>query len=142
MTLQFYQGLGRRKRASAQVRIYPGAGEFVVNDKPMEEYFPRLVDQTTVRKPLEVTGMRDSVNVSVRVIGGGVSGQAGAVMMGIARALVHRDQDLPEPVPGVPSQRLQPALRKGGFLTRDAREKERKKPGLKRARKAPQYTKR
>ncbi|MFN2168426.1 MAG: 30S ribosomal protein S9 [Anaerolineae bacterium] len=142
MTLQFHQGVGRRKRASAQVRIYPGAGEFKVNDKPMEEYFPRLADQINVLKPLEATGMRESVNVSVRVIGGGVSGQAGAVMMGIARALVHRDEELPEPVPGVPSQRLQPVLRKGGFLTRDPREKERKKPGLKRARKAPQYTKR
>lgn len=142
MALEYYQGVGRRKRASARVRLYPGTGVITVNDKPYEEYFPRLTDQVTVVKPLETTGLRDTMNVSVRVAGGGITGQAVAVSMGIARALVHRDQDMPAPVPGVPSQRLQPALRRGGFLTRDAREKERKKPGLKRARKAPQYTKR
>lgn len=142
MALEYYRGVGRRKRATARVRLYPGEGTFVVNELPLEEYFPRLVDQRVALKPLEATGMQDSLNVSVKVSGGGVSGQAGAVSLGIARALCHRDEELPEPVPGVPSQRLRPVLRKGGFLTRDAREKERKKPGLKRARKAPQYTKR
>lgn len=142
MTLEYYQGTGRRKRATARVRLYPGEGKIIVNDKPFEDYFPRLIDQHTVLKPLEITGMRDAFNVSVKVKGGGISGQAGAVSLGIARALCHRDEELPEPAPGVPSQRLRPILRKAGLLTRDAREKERKKPGLKRARKAPQYTKR
>ena len=142
MALEYYQGTGRRKRASARVRLYPGDGTVVVNDKPLEEYFPRIADQRSILQPLEITNMADSFNVSVKVQGGGISGQAGAVSLGIARALYHRDEELPEPSPGVPSMRLRPVLRKGGFLTRDAREKERKKPGLKRARKAPQYTKR
>lgn len=142
MALEYYQGTGRRKRASARVRVYMGNGNIVVNEKPFEEYFPRVADQRKVLGPLDITGMRDSMNVSVKVAGGGTSGQAEAVGMGIARALVHRDEEMPAPAPGLPSQRLQPVLRKAGFLTRDAREKERKKPGLKRARKAPQYTKR
>jgi small subunit ribosomal protein S9 len=143
MELEYYQGTGRRKRASARVRLYPGDGSsLIVNEKPLEEYFPRISDQRMVLEPLEVTGIQDSFNMSVIVKGGGVSGQAGAVRMGIARALCQRDEELPEPTPGVPDQRLRPILRRGGFLTRDAREKERKKPGLKRARKAPQYTKR
>jgi small subunit ribosomal protein S9 len=142
MALEYYQGVGRRKRATARVRIYPGEGTVIVNDLPFEEYFTRLDDQRTVLLPLDVTGMRDNMNVSIKVAGGGVGGQADAASMGIARALCHRDEELPAPVPGAPSQRLRPILRKGGFLTRDAREKERKKPGLKRARKAPQYTKR
>lgn len=143
MELEYYQGTGRRKRASARVRLYPGDGSsLIVNDKPLEEYFPRISDRRAVLEPLEISGLQASFNMSVIVKGGGVSGQAGAVRMGIARALCHRDEELPEPAPGVPDQRLRPVLRKGGFLTRDAREKERKKPGLKRARKAPQYTKR
>ena len=142
MALEYYQGTGRRKRATARVRLYPGEGKIIVNDKPFEEYFTRLIDQRIVLRPLEITGMADAFNVSVKVKGGGISGQAGAVSLGIARALCHRDEELPEPAPDVPSQRLRPILRKAGLLTRDAREKERKKPGLKRARKAPQYTKR
>ena len=142
MTVEYYQGTGRRKRASARVRLYAGDGKVVVNDLPLEQYFPRLTDQVTVMRPLEATGMAGTLNVSVKVDGGGITGQATAVSMGIARALCHRDEGLPESVPGLPEQRLRSTLRRGGFLTRDAREKERKKPGLKRARKAPQYTKR
>ena len=138
----YYQGTGRRKRASARVRMMPGSGAITVNDLPFEAYFPRLADQRAILQPLEVTGLRDNFDVSVKVIGGGVSGQAGATRMGIARAICHRDEELPESVPGVEGQRQRPLLRKGGYLTRDPREKERKKPGLKRARKAPQYTKR
>lgn len=139
---KYYQGTGRRKRASARVRLMPGKGSITVNDLPFEQYFTRLADQRVVLLPLEVAGLRDTFDVSIKVIGGGVSGQAGATRMGIARAICHRDEDLPATVPGVESQRLRPAMRRGGFLTRDPREKERKKPGLKRARKAPQYTKR
>jgi small subunit ribosomal protein S9 len=140
MAFEYYQGTGRRKRASARVRLYAGNGAVVVNEKPLVEYFPRVADQRKVLEPLEVAGMRDNTNVSVKVAGGGTSGQAQAVGMGIARALVLRDEELPTAAPG--AQRMRVMLRKGGFLTRDAREKERKKPGLKRARKAPQYTKR
>jgi small subunit ribosomal protein S9 len=108
-----------------------------VNDLPLEEYFTRMADQRSAVLPLEMAGLRESMNVSVHVQGGGVGGQAGAVSMGIARAISHRDSDMTQP-----EQRLRPLMRRGGFLTRDPREKERKKPGLKRARKAPQYTKR
>ncbi|MFZ2489208.1 MAG: 30S ribosomal protein S9 [Anaerolineae bacterium] len=135
--LQYYQGVGRRKRASARVRLYPGTGKVTVNDLPLEQYFTRIADQRVAVLPLEVAGLNDSMNVSVKVAGGGVGGQATAVSMGIARALSHRDDDVDQP-----EQRLRPLMRRGGFLTRDPREKERKKPGLKRARKAPQYTKR
>jgi len=112
------------------VRLYPGEGKVVVNDKPAEEYFSRQQDVLHLLEPLKVTGTAGRFNVSVKVQGGGVSGQAGAVRQGLARALLAANPD------------LRPVLRKGGFLTRDARMKERKKPGLKRARKAPQYTKR
>jgi small subunit ribosomal protein S9 len=137
MALDYYQGIGRRKRATARVRLYAGNGKIVVNDLPLEEYFTRIGDQRQVLLPLETAGLRDTVNVLVKVDGGGVTGQSTAVSMGIARAVSHRDQDVPQA-----EQRLRPLMRRGGFLTRDAREKERKKPGLKRARKAPQYTKR
>ncbi len=130
MATRFYYAVGRRKTASAQVRIYPGEGKIVINNKPFEEYFTRPVDLVTVMAPLKAAGMEDKVNITVVVKGGGVSGQAGAVAHGIARALSVMDED------------LRPVMRKGGFLTRDARMKERKKYGLKRARKAPQYTKR
>ena len=90
--LQYYQGVGRRKRASARVRLYPGTGKFTVNDLPMEEYFPRLADQRAALLPLETAGLLDTMNVSVKVQGGGVSGQAGAVRMGIARAISHRER--------------------------------------------------
>ena len=137
MALDYYQGTGRRKRASARVRMYAGNGKIVVNDLPMEEYFTRVGDQRAVLLPLEACGLLGTVNVSVKVQGGGVTGQSTAVSMGIARAVSHRDQDVTQP-----EQLLRPLMRRGGFLTRDPREKERKKPGLKRARKAPTYTKR
>ncbi len=130
MALVYYEGVGRRKTASARVRLYPGEGNIVVNDKPMGEYFSREGDVLHLLEPLKVTGTAGTFNVSVKVQGGGISGQSGAVRQGIARALLRADPN------------LRPVLRKGGFLTRDARMKERKKPGLKRARKAPQYTKR
>ena len=137
MALDYYQGTGRRKRASARVRMYVGNGKIVVNDLPMEEYFTRVGDQRAVLLPLEAAGLLGTVNLSVKVQGGGVTGQSTAVSMGIARAVSHRDQDVTQP-----EQLLRPLMRRGGFLTRDPRAKERKKPGLKRARKAPQYTKR
>jgi small subunit ribosomal protein S9 len=130
MELVYYEGVGRRKTASARVRLYPGEGNIIVNDKTMAEYFSRERDALHLLEPLKITDNEGKFNVSVKVQGGGVSGQAGAVRHGIARALLAADPN------------LRPVLRKGGFLTRDARMKERKKPGLKRARKAPQYTKR
>ena len=130
MSTQYYYGTGRRKSAVARVRLYPGTGTVVINDKPLEEYFPRQVDCTQVHEPLRVTDTQNQFNVVVKVKGGGISGQAGAVRHGIARALVVANPD------------VRGLLRKEGFLTRDPREKERKKPGLKRARKAKQYTKR
>ena len=129
-TERYYYGTGRRKSATAQVRLYPEGNGIVVNEKPAEEYFSRQIDLLRVKEPLVVTGMEGKFRVTVRVNGGGISGQAGAVRHGIARALLEADPE------------LRPTLRKGGFLTRDPRVKERKKPGLKRARKAPQYTKR
>ena len=133
----YFEGVGRRKTASARVRIYsepprggPALGTFVVNGQPGQEYFPRLGDFQQGFEPLQAAGLDGTFFVSVQVRGGGVTGQAGAVRQGLARALVKSDPD------------LRSVLRKGGFLTRDARVKERKKPGLKRARKAPQYTKR
>jgi small subunit ribosomal protein S9 len=130
-TDQYYEGLGRRKRATARVRLYPGgSGQITVNEKPANEYFPRTGDLGLMSEPLQMTETESRYDVTVRVKGGGITGQRDAVCMGIARALLKVDPD------------LKPSLRKGGFLTRDSREKERKKPGLKRARKAPQYTKR
>ncbi|NLT42644.1 MAG: 30S ribosomal protein S9 [Anaerolineae bacterium] len=126
----YHFGTGRRKTSSARVRLYPGQGTVVVNGKSGQEYFPREGDIATLLEPLVTTNMRDSFDVVVKVVGGGITGQVDAVRHGIARALLAFDPD------------LRPVLRKGGYLTRDAREKERKKAGLKRARKAPQYTKR
>jgi small subunit ribosomal protein S9 len=128
---RYYEGVGRRKRATARVRIYPGGeGQILVNEKAVEEYFPRTGDVGQLMMPLELTGMVGKFDVTVQVKGGGVTGQSGATQMGMARALVKYDEE------------LRSILRKTGMLTRDAREKERKKPGLKRARKAPTYTKR
>jgi small subunit ribosomal protein S9 len=128
---QYYEGVGRRKAATARVRLYPGGeGNFVVNDRPLDEYFVRGGDVLHLLQPLKATGLEGRFSISVKVMGGGIRGQAGAVQLGIARALLEADPD------------LRPVLRKGGYLSRDARVKERKKPGLKRARKAPQYTKR
>lgn len=126
----YYEGLGRRKLSSARVRLYAGDGVIIVNDKPANEYFSREMDLYALTKPLKVAGLDNSFDVSVKVQGGGVTGQAEAISLGIARALLRADQELRSP------------LRQHGLLTRDARAKERKKPGLKRARKAPQYTKR
>jgi small subunit ribosomal protein S9 len=132
MTEQYYyEGVGRRKTSTARVRIYPGGdGTFIVNDRPVTEYFPRIGDVEHLMAPLRVVEGEGRFNVSVHVNGGGVTGQAGAVQHGLARALLRSDPE------------LRPILRKRGYLSRDARMKERKKPGLKRARKAPTYTKR
>ena len=130
MSVQYYEGIGRRKTSSARVRIVPGKGQFVVNGKPMEEYFTRIGDVDLINAPLTAAQMIGKLDVSVLVQGGGVSGQTGAVMHGLARALLKLDPE------------LRAVMRAGGFLTRDSRMKERKKPGLKRARKAPTYTKR
>jgi len=131
MATRYYEGVGRRKEATARVRLYPGGeGNIVINDRPLEEYFSRMMDVILLKKPLEVTDTLNQYDVSVLVEGGGIRGQAGAIQLGIARALLEVDSD------------LRPPLRHGGYLTRDARVKERKKPGLKKARKAPQYTKR
>lgn len=128
---QYYEGLGRRKTATARVRLHPGGdGTILVNNQPVDEYFSRDGDLSHLSEPLVVTNNAGRFNVTILVNGGGITGQSGAIRLGIARALVKVDPD------------YRPALRKFGFLTRDARAKERKKPGLKRARKAPQYTKR
>ena len=123
-------GTGRRKCAVAQVRLFAGEGGILVNGKPYTELFPRLEHRRMIEAPLASTEMADKFRVEVKVTGGGVSGQAEAIRHGIARALVRE------------SEILKPVLRKEGFLTRDPRVKERKKYGLRRARKAPQYTKR
>ncbi|HET7768213.1 MAG TPA: 30S ribosomal protein S9 [Chloroflexota bacterium] len=127
---QYYYGLGRRKCAIAQVRLYPGEGGIVVNGKTSRDYFGREALDLLVQQPLQATDTGARFNVVARVIGGGPAGQAGAVRLGIARALV------------VAEETNKASLRANGLLTRDPRVKERKKPGLKRARKAPQYTKR
>ena len=124
------RGAGRRKTAIARVRLLPGEGRMTINGKDPLAYLGRKVLEMEVMQPLKVTESLRRFDVSVRVAGGGVSGQAGAIAHGLARALVDQDPE------------LRPALRKAGLLTRDARMKERKKYGLKRARKAPQYTKR
>jgi small subunit ribosomal protein S9 len=128
---QYFEGIGRRKASTARVRITPGGGEFTVNEKPMRDYFTRLVDVDDVLVPLQATSQSEaSLDISVLVKGGGVTGQSGAVKLGLARALLKMNPD------------LKPALKRADTLTRDPREKERKKPGLKKARKAPTYTKR
>ncbi|HEY7720662.1 MAG TPA: 30S ribosomal protein S9 [Pedococcus sp.] len=122
---------GRRKQAIARVRIVPGTGEWKINGRSLEEYFPNKVHQQIVNEPLKVLELDGAYDVLVRVHGGGPSGQAGAVRLGVARSLNGVDEEL-----------NRPALKKAGFLTRDARVPERKKAGLKKARKAPQYSKR
>jgi small subunit ribosomal protein S9 len=126
----YFQGTGRRKRSTARVRLVPGEGTVVVNGKPLDEYFglDGAVERATA--PLTITNTMRKFNAMVKVDGGGVTGQVGAISMGIARALLQVDKENTKP------------LRQAGLLTRDPREKERKKPGLKRARKAPQFTKR
>ncbi len=134
---QYVEANGRRKTASARVRLYEGTGEIIVNDKPMEEYFGREASRARVLAPLKVSGTLEATNISILVKGGGESGQAAAVSHGIARALIKQAEEGSERY-----QTLQGVLKEHGLLTRDSRQKERKKPGLKRARKAPQYTKR
>jgi small subunit ribosomal protein S9 len=126
----FNSGTGRRKTAVARVRLLPGEGEIVVNGRSLLEHFGQAIDEADVRLPFRVTGTEGRFNAMIKVEGGGVTGQAGAIRHGIARAILELD----------PEHRL--SLRQAGLLTRDPRMKERKKYGLKRARKAPQYTKR
>jgi small subunit ribosomal protein S9 len=125
-----YWGTGRRKKAIARVRLLPGNGNIVINDRNFENFFPNKTSRLIVQQPLELTEMNGRFDIICRVHGGGVTGQAGAVQLGIARALIKADPD------------LRPQLRRTGFLTRDPRMKERKKYGLHKARKAPQYSKR
>jgi small subunit ribosomal protein S9 len=130
---KYNEGIGRRKRASARVRIYideESNGSFIVNDKDVKNYFPRIGDLETLMGPLVDSGFEGKTDVTVLIHGGGITGQTDAVRLGLARALIKYDED------------LRNILRSGGHLTRDPRVKERKKPGLKRARKAPTYTKR
>lgn len=126
----YFHGTGRRKSAVAQVKLLPGNGAIITNGIPYEELFPSLEYRHTILQPLLVTERLSKYNAVIKVNGGGISGQSGAISHGIARALVKADEN------------LRPVLRQNGLLTRDPRVKERKKPGLKRARKAPQYTKR
>lgn len=131
MSTQYYEGIGRRKEATARVRLMSGTGQVVVNEKPGDAFFTRLGDLELALAPLQAVGENlTSYDISVRVNGGGVTGQRDSVQLGLARALTLMNPD------------LRSTLRKGGFLSRDPRVKERKKPGLKRARKAPTYTKR
>ncbi|MEM7330756.1 MAG: 30S ribosomal protein S9 [Chloroflexota bacterium] len=130
---RYYEGIGRRKTSTARVRVFLDAdatGEFTVNGKDVKEFFPRFGDHITLTGPLTDTELASKADISVLISGGGVTGQTSAVRLGIARALVKYDEN------------LRGVLRQNGHLTRDARVKERKKPGLKRARKAPTYTKR
>ncbi len=130
-TPAFYSGTGRRKTAVARVRLLPGEGEIVVNGRSLDEHFGNAINEAEVRLPFRVTGTEGRFNAMIKVEGGGVTGQAGAIRHGIARALLEVDTDM-----------FRTPLRQAGLLTRDPRMKERKKYGLKRARKAPQYTKR
>jgi small subunit ribosomal protein S9 len=131
MSAQYYEGIGRRKRASARVRLFPGGtGQFIVNERAVDEYLPRPNDIEILIEPLVAVGQTTAYDISVHVSGGGVTGQRDAIKLGIARALLKIDPD------------MRGVLKSRGLLTRDARIKERKKPGLKRARKAPTFTKR
>ncbi len=127
---QYFAGTGRRKTAVARVRLYPGAQEIVVNGRTLEDVLPRLALREIALRPLVALGQQSKFGVQVKVEGGGISGWAGAISHGIARALVASDAE------------MKPQLRRHGLMTRDSRMKERKKFGLKRARKAAQYTKR
>jgi small subunit ribosomal protein S9 len=126
----YFYGTGRRKTAVARVRLTAGNGAIIVDGMPLEERFPSLEHQRVITLPFLATESTGKYNAVIKVLGGGISGQSGAIAHGISRALVRADE------------RYKPVLRQQGLLTRDARAKERKKPGLKRARKAPQYTKR
>jgi len=127
---QTYQGTGRRKSSTARVYMRRGSGQILVNNRPLDEYFGRETARMIVRQPLELVEMIDKMDIRVNVSGGGNSGQAGAIRHGITRALLAYDEE------------MRPALRQAGFVTRDAREVERKKVGLHKGRKRPQYSKR
>lgn len=129
-TKPYFYGTGRRKSSVARVRLYNGSGKVTVNDRDIDDYFGLETLKLIVRQPLMLTGNADRFDIAIRVAGGGVSGQAGAIRHGISRALLQFDAE------------LRPALKKAGFLTRDPRMKERKKYGLKAARRAPQFSKR
>ncbi len=131
MSVQYFEGVGRRKESIARVRVMNGSGRFIVNDKEALAYFNRMGDLEAILAPIKAAGQEQKTfDITVVVTGGGVTGQTDSVKLGLARALVKMNPEFGS------------AMRKGGFLTRDARIKERKKPGLKRARKAPTYTKR
>ncbi len=127
----YFYGTGRRKKSVARVRLYAGTGSVKINDRDIDEYFGLETLKLIVRQPLTLTGTAEKFDVECRVAGGGVTGQAGAIRHGIARALLQYN-----------SEELRPQLKKAGFLTRDPRMKERKKYGLKAARRAPQFSKR
>jgi len=129
--VQNSRGTGRRKEAIARVRILPGTGQWSINGRSLDDYFPNKLHQQEISEPFVTADVMGSYDVIARITGGGVSGQAGALRLGIARALNAADEEVSRPV-----------LKKAGMLTRDARVKERKKAGLKKARKAPQYSKR
>ena len=126
----FYYGTGRRKSSVARVRVYPGTGKITINERDIDDYFGLETLKVIVRQPLELLGLTEKFDIVVRVQGGGVSGQAGAIRHGLSRALLEYDET------------LRPQLKKAGFLTRDPRMNERKKYGLKGARRAPQFSKR
>ncbi len=126
----YFYGTGRRKKSVARVRVYPGTGSITVNDRDINDYFGLETLKLIVRQPLALTGTADKFDIVCKVQGGGVTGQAGAIRHGLARALLQYDEN------------LRPELKKAGFLTRDPRMKERKKYGLKGARRAPQFSKR
>lgn len=131
MDNKYFEGIGRRKESTARVRLMSGSGNFIVNEKDILAYFTRLGDVPEIIKAFDIANQsKENYDVSVLVNGGGVTGQRDAVKLGLARAMVKMDEE------------LRPPLRHSGYLTRDPRVKERKKPGLKRARKAPTYTKR
>ena len=129
-TEQQYYGTGRRKSSTARVFMTKGKGQIVINDRPLDEFFGRETALMIVRQPLEKLEMTDNFDIKATVTGGGISGQAGAIRLGVTRALIEYDEELRRP------------LRKAGYVTRDAREVERKKVGLHKARKATQYSKR
>ncbi|MGQ9849590.1 MAG: 30S ribosomal protein S9 [Aggregatilineaceae bacterium] len=131
MSTQYYEGIGRRKTSTARVRLWPGGnGTVIINDKPGEEYLPRFGDLDIALEPLRAVGQDRAYNITIKVQGGGITGQRDAIRLGVARALLRIEPE------------WRSILREGEYLSRDPRVKERKKPGLKRARKAPTYTKR
>lgn len=129
-TNPYFYGTGRRKKSVARVRVYAGSGKITINNRDIDDYFGLETLKLIVRQPLALTGTADKFDIVCNVQGGGVTGQAGAIRHGLSRALLQYDEN------------LRPALKKAGFLTRDPRMKERKKPGLKGARRAPQFSKR